>query len=76
MKSKIAMKHYPDHEAVEVTVEESPKTVTELLDEICADFCENYCKYPGICLAERKDPDEADELCYQRYCGDCPLNKV
>jgi len=52
------------------------KTVTELLEEITQEFCMDYCKYPGICEAEKKNPDEAEKLLYETYCKKCPFNKL
>lgn len=52
------------------------KTVTEILDEIENEICRNYCKYPDICMAEVKDPDMADDLLYDRYCENCPFNRI
>ena len=53
------------------------KTITQLLQEIADDFCENYCKYPDVCMSERKDPDEAEDLLYSEYCNKaCPFNRL
>lgn len=52
------------------------KTVTDLLSEIMSEFCDKYCKYPGICQEERKDPDEAENLLYDTYCANCPITRV
>lgn len=56
--------------------EEKKVTVTGLLTEIEDEICDNYCKYPEICQAERKDPDDAEQLLYEKYCAKCPLNKL
>lgn len=47
-----------------------------LLIEVADEICDKYCKYPAICEAERKDPDEAEDLLYGTYCANCPLNKL
>ena len=52
------------------------KTVTEILEEIEKEICDSYCKYPEICLAEVKDPDEAEDRLYDTYCVKCPFNKI
>ena len=52
------------------------KTVTEILDEIEKEICDNYCKYPDVCRAEVKDPDAAEDLLYGRYCEKCPFNRI
>ena len=56
--------------------EQQKVTVTELLDEIVQEFCVDYCKYPAICEAEKNDPDEAENLLYEKYCENCPMNKL
>ena len=56
--------------------EEKKVTVMNLLIEVADEICDKYCKYPAICEAERKDPDEAEELLYDTYCANCPLNKL
>ena len=56
--------------------EPQEKTIYEQLNEIVEEFCDKYCKYPDICLAERKDPDAAEDLLYEKYCGGCPMNRI
>jgi len=51
-------------------------TVTEILEEVGEEICDKYCKYPEICRSEQKDPDLADDLLYEKYCKDCPLNRL
>jgi hypothetical protein len=43
-------------------------TVTELLEEIANDFCDNYCKYPS-------EYTDMDKLVEER-CEKCPLMKI
>lgn len=56
--------------------EDKKVTVTELLDEIVQAFCVDYCKYPDICESEKNDPDEAEQMLYEKYCENCPMNKI
>ena len=56
--------------------EEKKITVMNLLIEVADEICDKYCKYPAICEAERKDPDEAEDLLYGTYCANCPMNKL
>jgi len=56
--------------------EQKKVTVMNLLIEVADAICEDYCKYPAVCEAERKDPDEAEDLLYEKYCANCPLNKL
>lgn len=52
------------------------KAIREQIDEIIVDICDNYCKYPDVCMAERKDTDEAEGLLYEKYCANCPINRL
>jgi len=50
------------------------KTIRTLLDEIIAEMCDNYCKYPLQPIPEGKTEDwlfDADSPC-----NNCPLNKI
>lgn len=51
-------------------------TISEQLEEIANEFCTNYCKYPDIAKTEADDPDLADDLLYEKYCGGCPLSRL
>jgi len=55
---------------------EQEKTITEQLNEIVDKFCEDYCKYPDICMAKTKDPEAADDLLYTEYCETCPFSRI
>ena len=52
------------------------KTIRDQLDEIIGEICDHYCKYPAICEAEQKDPCDAEQLLYEKYCASCPLSKL
>ena len=56
--------------------EEKKVTVTNLLIEVADEICDKYCKYPAICEAEKKDPCDAEQLLYEKYCASCPLSKL
>lgn len=56
--------------------EEKKVTVTGLLLEIEQEICDRYCKYPAICEAEKKDPCDAEQLLYEKYCANCPIGKI
>ena len=51
-------------------------TVTELLTWIEERICEDYCKYQDVCMTECKDPDDAEQLLYEKYCAGCPLSRL
>ena len=56
--------------------EPQEKTIKEQLIAIGDKICDEYCKYPDICLAEKKDPDDAEDLLLEKYCCSCPLAKI
>ena len=57
-------------------MENTGKTVTELLTEIEDEICNDYCKFPDIAREEVKDANAAEDLLYTKYCKGCPLNKL
>ena len=50
-----------------------PKTIHEQLCAVSEEICDNYCKYPDICLAKEKDPDLAQDMLIDEYCSKCPM---
>lgn len=48
------------------------KSITEQIEEIKEDICNNYCKYPDI-WDEQK---EGCELIDSEHCQNCPLNRL
>ena len=57
-------------------MESITKTVEKRIETLAEEICDKYCKYPAICQAERKDPDDAEQLLYDTYCAKCPLSKL
>lgn len=51
---------------------EKPKTITEQIQEVAADFCGNYCKYSDI----RDEEAEGCELSESDHCRNCPLDRL
>ena len=49
---------------------ERGKSITEILNEISEDICNNYCKYPEQWDEEK----EGCELCESDICMNCPLS--
>lgn len=49
--------------------DDTPKTVAQLLNEMAADICNNYCKYPEI----YGDLEGALE---EEHCMNCPLGVI
>ena len=48
------------------------KTVTNIIDEVKAAICENYCRYPR----EWDEEKEGQELYESDICENCPLNRL
>ncbi len=59
--------------------EKKQVTVTSLLQEVADDICNHYCKYPEAILTEIPDIEDDDireQALWDKYCHDCPLNKL
>ena len=52
------------------------KTITQQIEDICGEICDNYCKYPQISQEKYKDPDEAYEWLMNHCCEKCPLDRL
>ena len=54
----------------EIEDEEKHKTVTDILEEVKQQICDDYCKYPTLI-------DDIEELFVDGgCCTECPLNKL
>ena len=51
---------------------ERQKMVTEQIEEIKDDICNNYCKWPYVWDEEK----EGCELSESEHCQNCPLNRL
>lgn len=51
---------------------ETTRTITEQIEEIKDDICNNYCKYPDIYDEET----EGCDLSESDHCRNCPLNRL
>ena len=51
-------------------------TVPDILQSVADQMCDKYCKWPDHCLAEKNDPDEANELLLAEHCDSCPLQQL
>lgn len=47
-------------------------SITEIIEDVKADICNNYCKYPHIFDEE----SEGCELCESDICQNCPLVRL
>ena len=46
------------------------KSVAEIIEEVCCEICDKYCKYPSM-YTEEEWQDAMDEIC-----TNCPLQKL
>ena len=49
--------------------EEYPKSITQIIEEVCQDICDNYCIYRSTC-------DENAECEPMRNGQKCPLDRL
>lgn len=56
-------------------MERKQKTIGEIIEEVSAAICDNYCKYPAI-YDTREDSDEEYEKMIKEVCDSCPLNRL
>ena len=50
----------------------SDKSITQQIQEIVEDVCQNYCKWPDL----YDDEMEGCELADSSICANCPLNRL
>lgn len=50
------------------------RSVSETIDDVCEEICDNYCKYSD--LFKVLDSDAEYDKLLERYCDNCPLNKL
>ena len=51
-------------------------TVTEQLNEVRRQICDNYCKYMDIILETHQSSDLAMDYLQETYCATCPMNEL
>ena len=51
------------------------KTITEQIEDICGEICDNYCKYPNMPIPDGKTEDWlfTDD---DSPCVNCPLSRL
>lgn len=49
-------------------------SITKILEEVCSEMCDKYCKYPTMPIPEGK----TEEWLYEDDgpCDNCPLNRI
>lgn len=55
------------------TKEEKAKTVSQIIEEVKMEICDNYCRYSTIYNTDNED--EYDEMIGKR-CSNCPLDRL
>lgn len=48
------------------------KTVTQIIDEVREQMCNEYCKYTAVAVQLLDESTEEMD----KICGDCPLNRL
>lgn len=51
-------------------------TVTEQLNEVRRQICDNYCKYMDMVLGTHQSPDLDMDYLQETYCATCPMNEL
>lgn len=51
-------------------------TVTEQLNEVRRQICDNYCKYMDMVLETHQSPDLDMDYLQETYCATCPMNEL
>ena len=51
-------------------------TVTEQLNEVRRQICDNYCKYMDLVLETHQSPDLDMDYLQETYCSTCPMNEL
>lgn len=49
-------------------------SVTQVIESVCGEICDHYCKYPDMPIPEGKDEDWLMED--DGPCVNCPLNRL
>jgi hypothetical protein len=49
--------------------------VTEILDHVGYEICQNYCKYPEQ-YKDEKTGEELETKLYEEHCKNCPLGLI
>lgn len=47
-------------------------SVTEMIEKVKEDMCNDYCKYPN----EWDEEEQGMDLCDSEVCANCPLNNL
>ena len=47
-------------------------SIRDILDEIAAEFCDKYCKWPYLW----DDEKEGMDLCESEHCENCPMTRL
>ena len=51
---------------------EKKLTISDIIESVAQDFCDNYCKFPG----EYGEEDDDYERLIDEKCSNCPLNRL
>ena len=51
-------------------------SITEIIEDVKENICDDYCKYTEQYRSCYKDPDEAQEKLFSDMCNYCPLCRL
>ena len=56
-------------------MDQKQKTVSDIIEEVRSDICDNYCKYSDINYTREYSDAEYDKM-MREQCDSCPLNRL
>lgn len=56
-------------------MKDKEKTVSEIIEEVKTEICDNYCKYPAIYDTREDSSENYDEM-MEKICANCPLDRL
>lgn len=59
-------------EQVDKELEDAERSVTQIIEDVCNDICDHYCKYPEMYGIE----DLYQDMLYEEHCNGCALNRL
>ena len=52
------------------------QTITQVMEKINEEICDDYCRWPLAYRLDYDDPDQAHEHMLEDKCVDCPLSRI
>lgn len=51
------------------------RSVSETIDDVCEEICDNYCKYTDVIKNVHMTDAEYDDW-LEKHCSNCPLDRL